>query len=1073
MKNSFSPSINIIRDQGRDFDYITTPNAEKVLQQLNESITSGFKSFYIVGSFGTGKSAFLLALESQLNGIKKVFNTPIIFNGKTKYETINIVGDFRSLEDSIKESINTRAEKDVIEALDTYYHKISSTPKGLLIVIDEFGKSLEYASQNQPEKELYFLQKLTEYVNDLNKNIILITTLHQNIDTYGNNIQDKKRHEWAKVKGRLKEIVFNEPVEQLLYLAANKLSKKGISDSVKAEKTITNFHKLFRVIENSKVYPLKNHLTEELAKNLFPLDALSAAILTIALQRYGQNERSLFTFLETLTRHQKKQTTDPYFNLSHIYDYLVNNFYSFLLSKYNPDYLKWSFVRNALDRAEIVFEKEFHTFSKIIKTIGLLNIFSQEGAKINGDFLANYGNWAIGLVKTNEIIENLEQKKIIRYRNFSDSYILFEGTDLDIDLALIDAGNHITKNFNTAIELKKYFNFPHALAKATFLKKGTPRFYEFDLSENSIKKTPKGETDGYINLIFADKPKIEEIKTVSGEIKEAILFVVFNNSEKIREILIEIEKINYVITKTIDDRVAQRELKSIKENEITKLNELVIDSLYKRESNITWIFNGEICKVESQRDFSKLLSEICDEIYSATPTFSNELLNREKLPGSITVARKNLLSALLEKWSQEDLGFPKENFPPEKTIYLSLLKNTGMHKKVGDEYLLTEPSDSSFKKLWQCCENFIESSKSNKKSLIELVELLNSKPFKLKQGLIDFWLPIFLFIKRDDYALFDKETFIPFLNGDLFDLIIKYPQHYSIKAFDIQGVKFDLFNKYRTFINKGTEAKITNQSFVDTIRPFLTFYRGLPEYTKRTDRLSKTAIALRNTIANAKELEKTFFEDFPSALGYTSNKLYNSDKYLEDFVIQLQKNIREIRTCHEELINRIESRLLEIIGNDKLGFVEYKNILINRYYSIKQYLFLPYQKTFYQRLISPLDERMSWLNSIVQSLIDKNLEQLNDDEEELVYEKLGNILKEFDNLCDFSKLGVDKETEDAVRLEITLLAESPQKVVIRLPKKKLKQAKSLEDGMRKQLVSDKLVNQSVLIKLLKEQIEND
>jgi len=1073
MKNSFSPSINIIRDQGRDYDYVSTPNAEKVLQQLNESIISGFKSFYMVGSFGTGKSAFLLALESQLNGIKKVFKTPIIFNGKTKYEIINIVGDFRSLEVSIKESINARAEKDVIEALDKYYHKISLSKKGLLIVIDEFGKSLEYASQNQPEKELYLLQKLTEYVNDLNKNIILITTLHQNIDTYGNHIHDKKRHEWAKVKGRLKEIVFNEPVEQLLYLAANKLSKQAISDSEKVKKTDKNFHRLFRVIENSKVYPLKNHLTEELAKNLFPLDALSAAILTIALQRYGQNERSLFTFLESLKKHQNKQTIDPYFNLSHIYDYLVNNFYSFLLSKYNPDYIKWSFVRNALDRAEIEFEKEFCSISKIIKTIGLLNIFTQEGARVNGDFLANYGNWAVGIENTNQLIQGLRQKKIIRYREFSDSYILFEGTDLDIDLALIDASNHITKNFNTAIELKKYFNFPHALAKATFLKKGTPRFYEFELSENSIKKTSKGETDGYINLIFADKPKIEEIRKVSGEIKEAILFAVFNNTEKIRETLIEIEKINYVITKTIDDRVAQRELKSIKENEITKLNELVIDSLYKKESKITWIFNGKIRKVESQRDFSKLLSEICDEIYSDTPIFSNELLNREKLPGSITVARKNLLSALLEKWSQEDLGFPKENFPPEKTIYLSLLKHTGMHKQVGDEYVLTEPSESSFKKLWQCCENFIESSKSNKKSLIELVELLNSKPFKLKQGFIDFWLPVFLFIKRDDYALFDKETFIPFLNGDLFDLIIKYPQHYYVKAFDIQGVKFDLFNKYRSFINKGSETKITNQSFVDTIRPFLTFYRGLPEYTKRTDRLSKTAIALRNTIANAKELEKTFFEDFPSALGYTSNKLYNSDKYLEDFVIQLQNNIREIRTCHEELINRIEARLLEIIGNDKLGFVEYKNILINRYSSIKQYLFLPYQKTFYQRLISPLDERTSWLNSIVQSLIDKNLEQLNDDEEELIYEKLANILKEFDNLCDFSKLGVDKETEDAVRLEITSLAESPQKMVIRLPKQKLKQAKNLEDDIRKQLVNDKSVNQSVLIKLLKEQIEND
>ena len=418
MKNSFSPSINIIRDQDRDIDYIPTSNAEKVLEQLNENITFGFKSFYIIGSFGTGKSAFLLALEKQLKGDKKFFSTPISFNGKLKYDAINVVGDFCSLQDTLKKSLKVSSKKDIIEAIDNYYYKSASNKKGLLIAIDEFGKFLEYASQNQPEKELYMLQKLTEYVNDLNKNIILITTLHQGFDTYGLNILDKKRHEWSKVRGRLKEIVFNEPIEQLLYLAANKLStEKGRYSSTK-KKTPDTFHKLFKLVKSSKVYPLKNYLSEELAKNLLPLESLSAAILTIALQRYGQNERSLFTFLETLSITKEKFITDPYYNLNLIYDYLINNFYSFLLSKYNPDYLKWSFVRNALDRAEIMFEKEFKDISKIIKTIGLLNIFAQDGAKVNESFLFDYCNWTIGLKNTGKIIKDLEQRKIIRFRNF-------------------------------------------------------------------------------------------------------------------------------------------------------------------------------------------------------------------------------------------------------------------------------------------------------------------------------------------------------------------------------------------------------------------------------------------------------------------------------------------------------------------------------------------------------------------------------------------------------------------------------------------------------------------------------
>jgi hypothetical protein len=37
----------------------------------------------------------------------------------------------------------------------------------------------------------------------------------------------------------------------------------------------------------------------------------------------------------------------------------------------------------------------------------------------------------------------------------------------------------------------------------------------------------------------------------------------------------------------------------------------------------------------------------------------------------------------------------------------------------------------------------------------ELSELLSKRPLKLKQGLIDFWIPTFLFLKRDDFAIFN------------------------------------------------------------------------------------------------------------------------------------------------------------------------------------------------------------------------------------------------------------------------------------------------------------------------------
>lgn len=50
----------------------------------------------------------------------------------------------------------------------------------------------------------------------IKRNVILLTTLHQNFNSYAHTLTEVQRQEWNKVKGRFQEIVFNEPVEQLL-----------------------------------------------------------------------------------------------------------------------------------------------------------------------------------------------------------------------------------------------------------------------------------------------------------------------------------------------------------------------------------------------------------------------------------------------------------------------------------------------------------------------------------------------------------------------------------------------------------------------------------------------------------------------------------------------------------------------------------------------------------------------------------------------------------------------------------------------------------------------------------------
>ncbi len=1073
-QTDFTPSINLSRDFNRALDYIPTPNAHRIFNQIAKNFRRGVHAFNIIGSYGTGKSAFLVAFERTLRRAENHFEIDGHFNGFEKFRFRNIVGDFDSLIRTFAgyyEITDTASKSRVLEELNRDYQRAQQEGVLLVIVIDEFGKFLEYAAQNDPENELYFVQQLAEFVSD--KNILLITTLHQSFDSYSRNLYRAQQLEWEKVKGRLKELPFNEPVEQLLHLAARHLDsyreRIQISDAY-------NLEALLRVIEDAGVFPLRTHLSEDFAQRLLPLDVLAAAILTLALQRYGQNERSLFSFLQSsdyLGITDDKARTGAYYSLSSVYDYLLHNFYSFLSTKYNPDYTQWAAIRRACERVEAVLEGNINTALMLVKAIGLLSIFCNEGARVNKAFLKNYGKIALESDDVEAIIDQLESHKIIRFVNFKNKYILFEGTDLDIDIAISRAADKIEPVENIVGQLKQYFHFPYFPAKAATYKFGTPRFFKVHLSDTLIEHTPAGEVDGFINLIFSENVTKQDVSEFSRKVDNCAAFVLYRNTARIRECLLEIRKVQYVIESIADDRVALSELRNILAHHIEELNNFVLRNLFCDDSQITWFFKGTEIDIHSRRDFNALLSKMCEHTYPATPVFRNELVNRHRPSSSVTIARKNFFEALLSQWDREDIGLDKDKFPPEKTIYYTLVKKTGIHRKGDCGYYLDSPMDPSFKELWQTSTTFLDSTKVSKKGLDEFVERLATKPFKLKQGFIELWLPLFLFIRRDDFALFKDDVYVPFITSEIIDLVIKKPRSFKLKAFNVAGVKLDLFNKYRTLLNKESTTAVSNASFIDTIRPFLTFYKELPDYTKRTQSLSKSARSLRQAIANATDPEETFFEQFPKALGYSDLQLRDGDGSLEHYFYQLQNAIRELRSCYDDLHNRVETNFLKELGYRDLGFAQYKAKIQERYQTLKQHLLLPYQKTFFLRLNSDLDERKAWINSLVHALMEKSLNSLRDEEEEILHERFVNIFRELDNLCDLTGVAFDKSKEEVVRIELTSFEEGNKKYILRLPKDGKHDADSLEQNLSKNLSKDKKLNVAVLSKLLKRELDDE
>ena len=909
---------------------------------------------------------------------------------------------------------------------------------------------------------------MAEFCNDIKHNIVFITTVHQSFESYAFSLLGQQKQEWTKVKGRFKEITFNEPVEQLLFLAS-----EHIGETVEAivGKSIIDRSLKFNI--NSKAFNFNKDFLQQIASKLYPLDILSANVLTLSLQRYGQNERSLFSFLEStdnsgLAKFNKKG--NPFYNLSCVYDYLIFNFHSYLTSKYNSDFSAWSSIRIALEEVERAFDDSVIDYSKIIKTIGLLNIFSASGSKFDISFLEEYLLTSCGIKNGRELIQMLEQKKIILFRAHSQRYILFEGTDLDIQTALIEAANKVSEVTDVTTLLNKYFSFAPVLAKKYSYKKGTPRFFEFRISEDPISEIPSGEIDGFVNLIFNSKLKLNELEEIASNQKEAIIYGFYRNANEIKDLLFEIEKIQKVIEENADDKVAKRELESILSHQKKILNEYITSNLYSKNQDVRWFWkDGEEINITNKKLFNKFLSTICDSVYENTPEFVNELMNKHRISPSIHSAKKNYFKALANNWNKENLGFESEKFPPEKTIFLSLMKENGISPiREGSIDVPKVKKSSSFLNLWNASEKFIVSTKAESKTVDELVQILNKRPFKLKQGLIDFWIPTFLFIKRDDFALFGESGYVPNLSAENLELLSKLPHKFKIKAFDIEGVKLDIFSSYRKFLNQSSEIKFTNDSFIETIKPFLIFYKQLPEYAKQTNRLSPEAIKIREAIATSKDPEETFFEAFPAALNFTVTELQKDEKKLQEYAITLRDSIKELRTCYDELVNRFEKYIRNEIVYETMDFEEYKEKLQQRFKKVKQHLLLSDQKQFVQRINSAIEDKKIWLNSVAQIAVGKTLDAFKDEDEIALYDKFKNLIIQLDGLTNISKSDVDEEKEEVIAVKIDSFFSGIAPKIVKIPKKKEAEINEIKAQLKKKLSSDKTLNIAALVNLLKD-----
>ena len=987
-------STNILKNDDSSFNYIVTNNTQSIYTQVTSALSSKISCFNLIGSYGTGKSSFLIAMESTVKGKTQYFKgSKIIKNA----HLVKVIGDPKqSLRTSLAQALKvTDSVEDVIKAIAALTKKKDAS----FIIIDEFGKCLEYALLNNPKEETYFFQQLAEAVNDLDS-CVLITTQHQNFDAYTSGASQSDAVEWEKVSGRFIPINFNEPAETLIKLAAPTLKGLGATEQITP---ILN-----KVLDETRLLPVG--YSAALAENgmdVSPLDGITSYVVISLLQKYGQNERSLFSFLNATGSHSisEKDNEQPYL-LSDFYNYAIDRLSHVIYGGGNPDKLQWESAERAIQRADHHSTIDPRISHHILKSILLINVFGREGL-FDLETAKDYFSTAYGLQAENTLDE-LTDKNIIQFLRHKGKLTFVEGTDINIQGELTEANRKIPASLDLKSEFNRLMTITPALAKKHYLISGTPRFAEFHLT-NEVYNSRVSDLDGNTH-VFISTSKTSGIRTE--------IFCQLKGATDLEELVRDVIKYEIILTKYSEDFVVKKIIAREYSYALEKLQKAFTKKVFEES---IWKFNGKKTNIDSQRSFNTKLSEFFSQKYNSAPKINNELINKSVLSASINTARRALLRRLLDRYQNPSLGYDLKKFPADKTIIHSTLIKEGMlDLKTG---VIKAPKKlSSYFDAWKAGIDFLEDSRNGKKSIHELIEILKRKPYGLKDGLIKIWLMFFLVAEEENYALYysPENKFLPYFSDDIYEAILKKPENFVVKRYNYDRLSDELIAEYKRsslYLEQG-DATSARTAYFRIYGELLSKLKNLEAFTKTTNsRLSKEAIGFRDALIKANDPEEALLSLIPNAIGF-NDVLSMTAEQTSSYFVKMREIEGELGDCFDVLIKEFYELIATSLGYSKdVEMNSLKNGFKQFTVGVDTNQLSKESRVLFMRLGSPLDINNAWTKSVVDAIIGKNLESIKDNELALAFKQ---VKSKIDDLLEACQLFSSGEGDNQFVLKLTL-----------------------------------------------------
>lgn len=919
-------------------NYVFTPLFARVLSRVVEGLLSnGPRAISITGPYGSGKSTAILELLRLLEShdrdrfakLQREFPELQRFDALPKVISITVIGIPGMIGPNILSAITRWAELEcdtelidrileidsrdsvaIVDLISVLVKKYQD--RSCVLVIDEMGKHLEYASAHPDENDVYLLQLLAEYAARSKKpTMSFITILHQAFESYGHRLLRTQREEFAKVQGRFEDIAFQVPVEdalRIIGLAVKYLSSdaQNLEPARKLAEQIGE--RLYDAGAISQSTPRQEYLN--LCRQCTPLHPVTALLLGPLFRNFAQNERSLFSMLGSsepygfqyfLDHTDLNEDSPVLYGPSELYEYVSNSIGPSI--SHSAFSKRWAIIETALERVP----EENQMARDLVRTIGLVTAVPIHQLVASSATLE-----LVAGTDVHEYIDLLSSRSIIIYRRFSDSFRLWNGSDIDVE-GLIEGARRVIGVPSLVDSLSEMVPPRPITARRHSMKTGALRWFEMnyispDQLDHIYTESKPSAGDGRVYVVVGTDSDVVPVKIANPSRWQLVLWTTF--PQTIMEAVTELSCIRWIKENTpalLDDDIARREVTE-REREFEQLIEdIVRGSIHRPEGEVTAFTHSSTALKVKGNQINSLVSDICDELYPKAPHIINEFVNRDALSSAATAARNSLLKSMIEHGDKEKLGI--EGYPPQLPIYLSTLLMPGLHRYQNGAWTLFAPQeDSTWFEAWMHVEKL---TNHTYRSVAELWESLSSPPYGMRKGLLPILTVAFICVHRNRVSILKDETFVPELTPAVVELLVRNPERFQVQLSRMVGMRQTFVHKLVTAVTL-TDVDGTSD-LLSLVRPLVSFAHRLPEYTRNTKSVSDNASNIRQLLLTATEPADLLFKRLPSVLGFKS--IDDIDPSLIDEIVSnIVQYIQELGNSYSELLRDVQSILLSAFG---------------------------------------------------------------------------------------------------------------------------------------------------------------